>query len=143
MADQNKENADRSIVHAGTFGNLAVAHAQVDLDGFADADTVKFLKLPKGAKILDGYAILDGGGADVSTMRLGIKGVDSTDQDDSDYFFGDTVLDTAALVRKNTTAVPLVLDEWAYVQGLIDGANVGAGACVVHVVVFYEFGGNG
>lgn len=140
MAAQNQTPAKLKVQHHNAFGNLAVIHERVSLSGFLNADTVDFFVLLRGTKIFDSVMRVDGTGGAGSTLKLGLKGLNGTTQDDDDYFNAAKALDAAGRHRQdNTAVVPLLLTDDTFVRGTIGGANIGAGACYVDVQVFYEF----
>lgn len=139
MTAQNQSAARLALVHFNAYGNLAVKHERVSLSGFLVGDTVDFFILPRGAKVYDSIMRVDGTGTATSTLKLGLKGLNGTTQDDDDYFNAAKLLDAAGRHRAdNTAVVPVKLSDDTYVRGTVGVANCGAGAVYVDVIVFYE-----
>lgn len=144
MAEQNRVNAQRDPVRAGSWGNLNVAHKQLSLKGYANGDKVDFFLLPKGTKTVDFFMVKEGNGGAGSTLQMGLKAENGVGTYDSaGYYCAASALDAAARVSQLAASVPKLLDDDNYfVQGVIGGAGIGANSCKVDVVVLHTFHGN-
>lgn len=145
MANIDVPGLDKNPSMAHSFGNLSFKRARLTLAvGAAVADVARFMRLPKGARIIDFVETHDGVNTAATTANFGLKAVDGTGAlDDVDYFLAAADLNAAGRNRWGQTNIySVLLDEDYYVQAVLAGANVAGSAMDVEVTVFYEFTGN-
>lgn len=141
VADINRQ---RKI--AGTYGNLAVASASILLPATtAQNDTVDFMVLPRGTRIVDCIARMTAAAAGTVTFQLGlaqIPGKASTKVDDDALILAAAISTSARIARRNNPAVGitgLTLDDDYLLQGLIAAAALGATPVTIDVDLIYEY----
>lgn len=82
---------------SGSKGRVRFAHAKFTLSAeLAVGDTIEFMRLPKGARVVEMYAIAD---ADAASGRLDVGwdgGVNSLETADDDGFYLETQFDPGA-----------------------------------------------
>lgn len=142
MTDYVVSGLARQQPYIGPHGNLSVARYENPSTDYAQNDTVKCLRLPKGAQIID--VILDHGAFGSSvTLDVGITPVNSGALEDTDALLDGA--DIAAVGRKRgikagilPSALDLTDDDYDVILTFLS-ANPDAAA--FQIAVIYEFKG--
>jgi hypothetical protein len=141
------QQRDRVMAHV--YGNVANKTKKVRLPitgaGSAVADTVTFMRLPIGARIIDFYERHDGAQNAATTGKIGLAAVTGgkTTYVDDDYFLLNTLdLNAAGFNRWNNLTVYSVTLDDDYLVVLTLAAQAIAVAMDVEVSVTYEFTGS-
>jgi hypothetical protein len=143
---QRVADIERQIIMASAYGNVAVKSTSIILPATtADDDTIDFMELPVGVRIIDCLARLTPAAAGTVTFALGIAqkpGHLDTKVDPDALILAAAISTSATIRRRNNVAVGhvgLTLDDTYLIQGIIEAAALGATPVTVELDVIYEY----
>jgi hypothetical protein len=134
MANIDNGGLKRDITHQGTWGNKSSEHRNIN-SAPNIADVLRFMTLPRGAKILDAHLVHGDFGVGV-TCKVGIEPVSGAGATTDAIFAAATSI--AAAGDKRMAKAPFVLTEDCYITLTTAGANAG-GAKDADLTIDYEF----
>lgn len=116
---------NRSLPHAGEFGNQAVWHGQIELAAAAQNEVHAIAKVPMGAYLMSFTYHHDAMGANTG-LKFGLQTSDGTTISDDDYF---ATVANASTAGNGIVAVALQgeLDQDAYIIVKQTGTGTGTG----------------
>jgi hypothetical protein len=136
----------RQLIMASAYGNLAVKSVSITLPATtAQNDTVDFLEMPIGTRIVDAIARLTPAAAGTVTFQLGLAqkpGHADTLVDADALILAAAISTSATLRRRNNVAVGfagLTLTDTYIVQGLVAAAALGATPVTIELDLIYEY----
>ena len=136
----------RQLIIATSYGNYAVKKASIVIPATAaQNNTVDFMELPVGVRIVDCILRTTAAAAGVVTFQVGIAqkpGKSATLVDDDALIIAATITTAATIRRRNNIAVGfagLTLNDTYLIQGLIGAAALGATPVTAELDVMYEY----
>ena len=124
------------LLHAGEYGNAAVLHALLTLEGDAVA-TFNVARIPAGTKVCELKAIIEALGAS-TTLAFGYAPVDSTLGPAANATYFGTAAATNTATNREMYFKPISFQYDVYLTVTLAGA---AGTGDVDLVMGYEFVG--
>lgn len=140
MANINSAGLDYDVQHAGTWGNVAVATAKIDVSAANIADVFQFLRLPAYVDLLDAILIVSNAGDALSTLTLGYVNTDGTAGGSTSHFLGATAISATGLTRADGATGIVTPAKDITIVGTLAGANL-TQQTIVEAIVFYRYTG--
>ena len=140
MANVLVPGVGKQLPYAGPHGNLSYNYGKLPSTNLAQNDTVDFVRLPKGAILLDVLVEHSAFGASV-VLDLGLVAENSGSLGGADILIDGGNIAAAGILRRSEVGVysgdDLVLDDDYLVRGLFAGADPAAGEMGVLVTYGY------
>lgn len=129
-------------VPAGTWGN--VQYDEFDFT-FANGDniaaTADIVILPPSVLPIDWYLEVSDAGPASTTLDIGLKSVNGTNQDDADLFFAVVAAAATGFTRRTINTPRFELAQPMYLRVTVQGANQN-GSFAGKFCLFYRYRGN-
>lgn len=137
MANIDASGLARDVRHLGTFGNASSEYEKLVAKQPGLADVLRYLKLPRGTKIMDFREYHGAAGGAATTISYGYQPTDGTAGNDAALM---AAVACTAAGGNRMVLPPVTLPKDSYIVGVI-GGNAAAAAVDWEVVVDYIFPG--
>lgn len=133
MAVLNKDVVDKSLVMAGTFGNLAVGenmkYITPTVNPAVIGDEIVLGIIPAGSHVVSFKSVREALGAS-ATMDLGYRAVNPASALAAALTYWGAVVAMATAGVTDSAAVPITFNEAVYIIGTVKGANPATGKLI-------------